>query len=174
MKDKLDTGDLVYMKFECMNMMSVQEMMKCNLSQWVQPYPHYDTVGVVYRSDEYDMKVVYYKFGEVKSDSYVELLSQPHWSEFSGRKLYAGKEYELVIQKAMGELVEKVEKSEVQVKSVNEFMRLILNTLTISEGVDEELIPEDLDEEKPMWLKKGMKLGSKMGIRTKTNKLLQS
>ena len=82
---RIDSGDLLFMKFECFECLTPTRMLECiaKTSHFIDE--EYHSVGYAFR-DESGLYVLYNEFGETKVKSYCELVSIPYLLELSLQK----------------------------------------------------------------------------------------
>lgn len=74
---KIDSGDYLFMKFDCSECLTVAEYVKCSYDSMFRLEEEIDSVGYAYRNSE-GLWILYNEFGETKVKSYQELVSLPY------------------------------------------------------------------------------------------------
>ena len=82
---KIDTGDIMFMKFDCSECLSVSEYVHCFRRSMFNLDEEYDTIGYAYR-DEEGVKVLYNEFGVTRFLSYTEMVGLPFVKELMIQK----------------------------------------------------------------------------------------
>lgn len=89
---RIDSGDLIFLKYECEECLTPESMIKCYLKTSHFLDEEYQSLGCAFR-DESNLYVLFNEFGETKAKTYCELVSLPYIRELTLQKL--GSRYEL-------------------------------------------------------------------------------
>eukprot|EP01017_Pseudomicrothorax_dubius_P035175 TRINITY_DN4893_c0_g4_i1.p1 TRINITY_DN4893_c0_g4~~TRINITY_DN4893_c0_g4_i1.p1 ORF type:complete len:260 (-),score=48.57 TRINITY_DN4893_c0_g4_i1:63-842(-) len=185
-KDRIDTGDVLFVKFSCENCISTTEMVKCYARHFTALEGEYDSVGFTYRN-QYDLYVIYSNFDELKIERYADFLSKPYCSEISLRKLAIKNETRddaKTIHRRLTDWINKTTtstfdsttllydvKPENKDASVSTLIRTFLSLMNIA-SQDSTFGHFDLnllDNAKPVYFSNRYSLDKKLIIRSKTN-----
>lgn len=74
---KIDSGDYLFMKFECEECLTVPEYLKCFRDGMLRLEEEFDSVGYAYRNAD-GLHILYNEFGETKIREYSELVGLPY------------------------------------------------------------------------------------------------
>lgn len=85
--EKIDSGDVIFVKYDCDKCINLKDMGTCYLNQMKQTNDtHYDSAGVAVRNLE-NVHVLYQETGKAKSDTYSNFISRPYVESVTLRKL---------------------------------------------------------------------------------------
>ncbi|KAL4480978.1 hypothetical protein ABPG72_014446 [Tetrahymena utriculariae] len=181
-KEKMDSGDIFFIKYDCDECLSLKQMIWCNLLQTYKQDQEYDSIGFAYR-DANGLFIISNQFGVTKVMEYADFLSQPFLSELSVRKLITKDQTKADSRaffknvKAHFQKLKQADKPEIR-ESSEEFAINYLKSLNILQDsvVKENLKPyiSEYDKSKPFFLKPRYSFDNKIIIRSATNKQLNS
>lgn len=80
---------MLFIRFDCIECMSLSDICGCFYWQTTKPFPHFDSLGIIYR-DFRNVYVLYDRFGSIVVEDYATFLQNPFWSEISARKIIGG------------------------------------------------------------------------------------
>ena len=83
--NKVDSGDFLFVKYECSECLSVPDYLRCLSATVLKLDEEYDSVGYAYRNEE-GLYILYNEFGETKVSPYSHLVGLPYLRELMIQK----------------------------------------------------------------------------------------
>ncbi|KRX00425.1 hypothetical protein PPERSA_05602 [Pseudocohnilembus persalinus] len=184
--DKIDAGDILFIKFDCDECLQLKDILNCNTLQLFNSDQDYDSIGFAFR-DKNGVYIICSQFGKTQIMEYHEFLAQPFLKELSMRKIILKGErnqrtFYKTVKNHFKNLQNKIE-SEGYIKEPAENMAYnymkslgFIKTEFLEDTQINNYQPylNSYDSDAPFFLQKIMKLDSKVIIRSNTNKQLRA
>lgn len=85
-QEQIDSGDVLYFKFDCRQCLSVGDFLKCSYMHMQNSDQDHDALGIAYR-DKSGVNIIFPQYGKLQVLSYNDVVCQPFLKNISLRKL---------------------------------------------------------------------------------------